>query len=343
MAGIAAEKMQVLRSYTELGQWADSPVVISVGFFDGVHRGHQVLVNTLRDEAARLNTKSLLITFSNSPRQYHYPDGHWKFLMTPEEKLYALARTGVDAVLMLRYDESICKQQAAMFLRGLSHFAEVKGAVFGYDTSIGSDLVSGEDGLKELCREVGMECRIVAAYSPEHTTIKSSLLRQYVGEGRMKDAAEMMGHPYFVLSRVVKGRGLGKDRLEIPTANQILPQDKLAPLEGIYAGSALVQEQYLPAAIAVMDLTRARSSVVDTGSGGNSYKDVPADAMIVESHILDFSGDIYGEVIRLDFHSRLRDWQDFATEAELRERMQQDISLTRELSEAVRRGWEKMQ
>ncbi|MCB1218143.1 hypothetical protein KDL44_12165 [bacterium] len=334
--------MQVLRSYSELGQWAGAPLAISVGFFDGVHRGHQTLIAALREEAAARRAKSLLITFSNSPRQYHDPGGNWKFLMTPEEKLYALGRTGVDAVLMLRYDESVCSQSAALFLKGLAHFAELSAAVFGYDTSIGSDLVSGEAGLSELCRSVGIDCRIVPAFTPGKHTVKSSLLRQYVGEGRMRESAELLGHPYFVLSRIVRGRGLGREQLEIPTANQVLPADKLAPREGIYAGSALVQGKYLPAAVVVMDLARARSSVVDSGTADQAYAGLPDDAMIVESHILDFDGDIYDEVLRLDFHSRIRDWQDFATAEELRRTMQEDIRITRELSASARRDWEEI-
>jgi riboflavin kinase/FMN adenylyltransferase len=330
--------MQVLRSYGELGTWASTPVVISVGFFDGVHRGHQQLIQELRREAASRQAVSLLITFSNSPRQFHDPGRQWKFLTTPEEKLYALSRTGVDAVLMLRYDESICRQSAAMFLKGLQHFVDLRAAVFGYDTSIGNDLVRGETALEELCLSQEIGYRVVPAYSANGVTVKSSLLRNLVTKGQVDEAAKLMGHPYFVLSRVLHGRGQGQTQLAIPTANQRLARDKLAPLIGIYAGSAMIGREYLPAAICVMSVACVAKS---TAIGGNEFydKDDPTD-MLVESHILDFSGDIYEQVIRLDFHKRIRDWENFDNPEELRLRMQEDIRITRELSIEPKAGWE---
>ena len=334
--------MQVLRSYEELGRWSGSPVAMTVGFFDGLHLGHQKLLSELREEAARINGKSLAVTFSNSPRQYHDPGGDWKFLMTPEEKLYALSRSGVDAVLMLRYDESVCRQQAALWIRGLQHFAGISSAVFGYDTSIGNDLVSGREGLQQLCRELGIGCRIVDAFEAEGVRVKSSLLRDLVGSGKVRQAARLMGHPFFLLAKVVEGRGLGRDVLSIPTANQVLAPDKLAPLEGIYAGSAELGNRYLPAAICVMDLARARSSVVDRG-GHAAYEGLASDAMIVESHVLGLEEKIYGQVFRLDFHSRIRDWEDFDSAAALQSRMEEDIEVTRSMTEASGNTWVMMQ
>ena len=333
--------MQVLRSYAELGQWVNAPVVISVGFFDGVHRGHQQLIMQLREEAALRKAASLLITFSNSPRQFHDPGSDWKFLMTPEEKLYALSRSGADAVLMLPYDESICRQTAGMFIKGLAHFAPVRAFVFGYDTSIGRDLVSGEAALRELCAAQDIGCRIVPAFAPGTIAVKSSLLRELVSEGRMREATQLMGHPYFVLSRVVRGRGQGRELFDIPTANQRLVRDKLAPPPGIYAGSAMVGKTYLPAAICIMSVARARATVSSIGDS-SIYEDAAADEIIVESHILDFSSDIYEQVIRLDFHRRIRDWQDFDNTEDLRLRMQEDIRVTREVSAAFNGAWEAM-
>lgn len=330
--------MQVLRSYGELEQWGSKPVVISVGFFDGVHGGHLQLIQELRREAAARNAASLLITFSNSPRQFHDPGRQWKFLMTTEEKLYALSRCGVDAVLMLRYDESICRQTAAMFLKGLQHFVDLRAAVFGYDTSIGSDLVSGESALEELCLAQDIGYRIVPPYSYKGITVKSSLLRKLVTEGQVDEAAQLMGHPYFVLSRVLHGRGHGQAQLAIPTANQRLAREKLAPRIGIYAGSAMIGNVYLPAAICVMSVACVTGST-PLGSSAFYDQDDPAD-MLVESHILDFSGDIYEQVIRLDFHKRIRDWENFDNPEDLKQRMQEDIRITRELSIEPKSGWE---
>lgn len=333
--------MQVLRSYEEFGQWASAPLAVSIGFFDGVHLGHQRLISALRQEAAAIGAKSVLLTFSNSPREYHNPNSHWKFLMTPEEKLYALARTGVDAVLMLKYDESICRQTAGMFLGGLRHFGDIRTAVFGYDTSIGNDLVSGKEALSELCRSQGIGFRMVPAYSPRDEVVKSSLLREMIRKGRVREAKALLGHPYFILSTVVRGRGLGQGKLEIPTANQVLRENKLAPLEGIYAGSAAIGGRYLPAAICVSDLARVLSTVVDSGAH-SAYEGVSPDAIVVECHILDFSSDIYGEVLRLDFHERIRDWMDFANAEELAARMKEDMDATRQVTSGIKGDWEEM-
>src|SRR6185436_2251257 len=114
-------RRQVLRSFQKLSQWAERPVWLTVGFFDGVHLGHQYLLRRLREAAAAEGALSLVLTFSNSPRRFHQPElpaGEWKYLTSPEEKLELLATTTIDAALMLEYGESIAQQTAAQFIGG---------------------------------------------------------------------------------------------------------------------------------------------------------------------------------------------------------------------------------
>lgn len=322
--------MHVLRSYSELESWAanTAAVALAIGYFDGVHRGHAALFDRLKAAAARHPAQTLVLTFSNSPREFHQPEERWRFLNTPVEKLLLLGRQRLDAALMLRYDRSIASQQAALFLKGLMHHAPLKVFVAGYDSAIGSDLVRGEAAFAELCARLGLELEFVAPFELEGGEVKSSRVRLLVEQGEMQQAAQLMGHPYFVLGPVVHGKGKGAERLDVPTANLILPPDKLPPPVGIYAALAEVDGRFYPAATCVMTAQLWHSTPLEIGSSGIP-PGMSADQPVVETHLLDFTGNLYGDTLTLHFLEKLRDWQDFTDTALLQATIQRDIEQTR--------------
>jgi riboflavin kinase/FMN adenylyltransferase len=323
--------VHVLRSYDELGRWAaaeDTPVALTIGFFDGVHRGHQYLFDAM-DVALGGQGRRLAVTFSNSPREFHQPEERWRFLTTPVEKLLLMGRCGLDATLMLRYDRGVAGQSAGLFLKGLQHFAPLVLLAVGYDTHLGSDMVSGEFALRQLCRRLGMELAYAPPYEADGAPVKSRLIRGLVADGDVADAARLLGHPYFVMGPVVRGKGRGAPELGLPTANLLLPREKLPPEVGVYACVAEVDGTHYPAATCVMTSQLWQSTPLELGSGAVPPLMLDADQQIVETHLIGYSGDLYGSTLILHFIERLRGWMEFGSVEALQQQIQLDIQATR--------------
>lgn len=318
--------MIVLRDYAELRAWGGAPVVLTVGFFDGVHRGHQHLLRSLREQAQRLDARSLAVTFSNSPRGFHHPDRHWRYLSLPEEKLALLAETGVDATLMLRYTASVAKQSARLFFKGLDHFAQIAGLSVGYDSSIGSDMLRGREGFGQLAVEYGWDFQFVEPFPATATPVKSSLIREHIAAGELEAARRLLGHAYFVMGRVAAGKGKGGELLHTPTANLYVPQSKLTPPMGIYAGSAETAQGSYPAAICIITHEQALRTVLERD--GVPAVEADPNTVVVEAHLIGFSGDLYAQLLTVRFLKWLREFRDFESSAELQQQIRTDIAET---------------
>ena len=321
--------MQVLRSFNELGDWASGPVVFTVGFFDGVHRGHQALVRALTAAARGRDAASLLITFANSPRGFHYPGKLYPYLTMPEEKLHLLSKLGIDAALMLDYDASIAANTAAGFVGLIAEQAPVSALVIGYDSRFGCDMVGGLAGFTALTDGLGIGLEFVAAVTHDGRPVKSRETRDLTRQGRMADVRGVLGHPYFAMGTVSHGKGKGGSELRVPTANLVLPSEKLVPPVGIYAGVTQVDGARYPAAMCVMTATGHAQTTLENGGSPAGGPPVPADAMVIEAHLLDFAGSLYGKVLRVDFIQHLRGWVDFASPEALAEQIRRDIEETR--------------
>ncbi len=324
--------MDVFRSMDELGTGLAGPVVLTVGFFDGLHRGHRLLLDRLATSARRLGARSLAITFTNSPRGFHYPDKQYPYLTMPEEKLWLLASTDIDAVLMVEYDASIAAQSAAQFLRGLGERIELAGLCSGYDSKLGNDQIAGREGFEQLAAELGIELIFVAALAEDGQPVKSRRARELVRRGRVAEARAFLDHPYFVLGPVVHGKGKGARALSVATANLELPPRKLAPPTGIYACRGEVAGRRYPAAVCVMTAILHQSTVLERG-------ELPGDEVmgdrrtVVEAHLVGFEGKLYGQALRIDFIEYLRAWIDFETPAALHDQILCDIEATLDVFE----------
>ena len=319
--------MIVLRDYSDLLAWRGGPIALAVGFFDGLHLGHRVLLERLRIQAARLEAHSLVVTFSNSPRLFHNPDLQLQYLTTAEEKLYLLGQTGVDSVLMLRYGESVAKQSAAMFLKGIAHGAELRGITVGYDNSIGSDLVRGYQQFAELTGKLGLELEFVEQLDAVPHHIKSSAARELVSKGAVAELPAILGRPYLVMGKVERGKGKGREVLGIPTANIKLAPEKLCPAYGVYAAQAELGGDSYPAAVCFMSSAQASSTVLERDGAPGRHPAADTQSML-EVHLVGLDKEIYEETLRLSIVERLRDWIDFDTAEGLRAQMQQDIADT---------------
>jgi riboflavin kinase/FMN adenylyltransferase len=320
--------VMVLRSMAELQAWATKPVVFTVGFFDGVHRGHQALLATLIAGAREREAQSLIITFANSPRGYHYPEKRYPLLTLPEEKLLLLGRTGADATLMLEYDASIAAQSARQFMDGLGAALTLRGFCIGYDSKLGHDQLGGEETYRQLCAELGIDLIFVPALTDGGRPVKSREARELLRQGRVGELRAVLGHAYFVSGKVEAGKGKGSHELKIPTANLLLPPLKLAAPTGIYAGAGVVEGRRYPAAVCVMSSRQHQHTVLERNNHCGPESDVDDGRVVVEAHLAGYSGDLYGQALLIEFLAKLRDWVDFDTEEQLRLQIRRDIAAT---------------
>jgi riboflavin kinase / FMN adenylyltransferase len=321
--------MQVLNSYDELKHWASAPLALTVGFFDGVHSGHQHLLSRLRAQAEQLGAQSLVVTFSNSPRAFHQHAGEWRYITLPEEKLAMLAETGVDATLMLEYTQAIADQTGEGFIRDIGEQAQLVALCMGYDTSIGKEMLRGELAFEELARRLHLALDYVEPYARDGAPVKSSSARSLIAAGDVAGARSVLGHPYFVIGRVGAGKGKGGKELHAPTANIYLPREKIVPPAGVYAGLAEAGGRVYPAAVVVLSDAQAHNTVVDRDAQAAGNPGDPAQ-MIIEAHLIGYAGDLYGAPLTVRFIQHIREFRDFGTVGELVAQIQRDIAMVRE-------------
>lgn len=304
--------MKLLRSAEEFKQNAGSSVV-TIGVFDGVHKGHQTIINACVSRAEERGVPSVVLTFDRNPRKV-ISDEFPCVLTSREYKLDLIEDLGIDYTIMVRFDEGFAALAPEEFCREI--LAEHLGAVlvcvgenFHFGTGGRGDVLSLADEGKRLGFGVG----IVPLVSSERGTLSSTLVRNMINEGRVDEVKDALGRPYSVVGRVVTGHSRGKG-LGFPTANLRLERDFCVPMEGVYAGKAVLE---------------GRKYLCATNVGSNlTFGDAET---VVEVYILDFEGDIYGETIWVEFYNRLRGEIAFENENDLVSQMRSDVSRARAL------------
>ena len=282
--------------------------VVTVGTFDGVHRGHRAVLREIEERGEERGLRSVLVTFDRHPLTVVRPEDAPPLLTTADEKKEILAQSGLDHVAFLPFTRSLSLYEPEEFVElVLVERFRVRELVIGYDHGFGHGRSGGVDTLRRLGRRHGFDVDVVGRVSVEGESISSTRLREAVREGRMEEAARGLGRPYSLRGPVVHGMGRGKD-LGFPTANLRSPEGgKLLPKSGIYAVRASLHAEI-------------REGLVHLGPRPTFAGSPPS----LELYLLDFDRDIYGETIRVDFLARLRDVLPFGSAGELVEQMQED-------------------
>jgi riboflavin kinase / FMN adenylyltransferase len=290
------------------------PRAVAIGAFDGVHRGHQAVVATVRRAAARLAVPSAALTFEPTPRQWFGRDDASRLRLTPDpERVALLCDLGVEQVLVQQFDDTLRRMTPEQFVRDvLVERLQARFVGIGASHTFGSGRAGGPASMAELGRQLGFEVEIVPLITVAGTTVSSSAVRAALAEGDADLAAKLLGRPYALHGRVVRGVGAGTG-LGAPTANLEVPAGKLLPAEGVYAGAAALGDNAtVPAAIVVgpaptLDILETR----------------------VEAHLLDFAGDLYGQELRVDLLRRLRAIETFSTREALMQQIGRDLAEAR--------------
>ncbi len=290
----------------------------TVGFFDGVHRGHRFLIRQLTRHAAGHGLASLLITFRTHPRQVMQAAYQPQLLTTYEEKCVQLAATGADYCLTLDFTGELAALSARRFMAEiLKGKLSVEALVIGYDHRFGHDRSEGFAEYVQYGREMGIEVVRADAFSMNGMNVSSSAIRTCLSEGDVEMAARCLARPYELTGRVVHGFRVGHE-LGFPTAN-IRAEDarKVIPKDGVYAvwvkGEVDGEERVWGGMLNI----GLRPTM---GSGG---------CRTIEVHLLDFAGDLYGCRLTLYFVRRLRDERRFGDEGGLIRQIREDEAVAR--------------
>lgn len=289
--------------------------VITVGTFDGVHRGHWQVLQELRRRADALDAPALLVTFDPHPLVIVRPEAAPPLLTTPVEKMEILAESGLDYAVFLSFTRALQQYSPERFVEEiLIRRYGLAQLVIGYDHGFGRGRSGDVDTLRRIGAARGFEVHVVEPVESGAEAISSTRIREAIQAGDMAAAAAGLGRPYPVRGVVVRGEGRGRS-LGFPTANIRVPStDKLLPREGVYAVRGVLRGG-------------AYDGVLHLGPRPTFRGSPPS----FELHLFDFGRDIYGEEVRVDFHARLRDIQPFRTPEELVAAIREDCRAARGL------------
>jgi riboflavin kinase/FMN adenylyltransferase len=286
--------------------------VVTIGVYDGVHRGHQQLLSAVRAKADELGLPATVVTFEPTPREYFEGDAAPSRLMRLREKIEALSLYGIDRAVVLRFDRAMQTISAQEFIdRLLVDGLGTRHLVIGHDFHFARKREGNIDTLRQGGALHGFSVEQVGRFLCDDERVSSSLVREALGRGDLQRAEALLGRPYRIAGRVRRGAQLGR-KLGYPTANLALHR-KVVPLWGIFAvrvsGAGLVDH---PAVVSL----GTRPTVNGTDP-------------LLEVHVFDFDGDLYGRYLDVDFVQRLRDEKKFESLDALVEQMHRDAAAAR--------------
>ena len=296
--------MRIITSLEELEQINKS--VVTIGKFDGLHKGHKVLIEKTVQYAKKNNMKSVVFTFSNHPANFFEREKVRK-IITNKDKITTMKNFGVDIVINLPFDEYMTKISAIDFVENiLVKKLNAKKIYVGHDFTFARNKEGDAILLKALGGEYDFDVEIVKPIKINNIRVSSTYIRNLLAQGKVENVKEYLGHNYIVEGKVIGGKQLGRT-IGFPTANLKFKENLILPRPGIYATKVYIKDKVYMGA---------------TNIGFNPT--VRVEKLSIETHILEFSQDIYGETIKIEFLERLRDEKKFDSLDGLKEQLKKD-------------------
>jgi riboflavin kinase / FMN adenylyltransferase len=298
-----------------LREAASHPRVATIGTFDGVHRGHQRLIAYARDRAVGRGVPLTVITFDQPPAAVLRPDRFVGAIVPLDRKLELLSGAGADEILLLPFTRELSQVTATAFMDVLAHQAGVVDISTGEGFALGHNREGTVDVLARLASERGMQFEAIQRLTDDHGIVSSSAIRKAIGDGEVETAAASLGRWHRVGGEVIHGAQVGRS-IGYPTAN-ILPAEGLVQLaDGIYASMT-----HLPGATEPVP----SMTYIGTRPALNTGR------RLIETHLLDYDGDLYGQMLHVDVLKRLRADADFPSVDDLVAQLRRDEAETREV------------
>ena len=299
---------------------SDRGTVVTVGTFDGVHLGHWRVLQEIRARADQAGRRSVLVTFDPHPLRIVRPEEAPKLLTTPVEKKAILAESGLDFVVFISFTEALSRYEPRRFVEEiLVGRLRVQELVIGYDHGFGRGRSGDADTMRRIGAELGFDVDVVEPVAVGGRPISSSRIRGALEAGDVVEGAACLGRPYSITGVVERGEGRGR-LLGFPTANiRVGDREKLVPPSGVYAVRAGLRAGVLAGALHI-----------------GPKPTFPGSPPSIEVHLLEFTGDLYGEEIRLDFLEKVRGVVAFDGSEALVAQIREDVAATRRAVDASR-------
>jgi len=284
------------------------PSVVTLGVFDGLHLGHQLIMQTVVERAREIAAVPTVITFEPHPRALLHPESAPPLLQTFDQKIEALGVLGIEQTIVIHFDTAFSQIRAEDFLRDvIADRLQAREVYLGCGFAFGHDREGNIDLLRRASQGLGFFADEVPELRLRGRRVSSSRIRELLQQGRVGIARRMLGRPYGVEGRVVRGAARG-DKLGFPTAN-LHPQNRVIPRQGVYVTATLIDGQW-------------RRSVTNIGTKPTFGEQNESS---VETFVMNWSGDLYGDVVRVRFLHRLRAEKKFSSVDELKSQIKCDV------------------
>lgn len=302
--------MKVIKAIKDIDIEFDT--VVTIGNFDGVHKGHQVLIEKTATYAKARGIKSAVFTFLNHPINYFVPE-KVKNIFDEKEKERLIEGFGIDYLIDIPFDKAMTQISAEQFIvKILKDKIHAKKIVVGHDFTFARNKEGNVKVLKELGHEYGIEVEIVQPIKINGIRVSSTFIRELISEGRIDEIPQYLGTPYVIEGEIIHGKANGR-KMGYPTANISLKDQIIKPKNGIYASRVIIDgKKYFGATNVGMNPT------------------VNGKYLSIETNILDFDEDIYGKRVRIEFLEKIRDEKKFESLDELKKQLDLDTGFVRQ-------------
>lgn len=303
--------MKVYRNLENIN--INEQTIVTIGNFDGLHRGHCKLLDFMTNKANKLKIKSVVITFDPLPRKYLFPKCEYSQVLVRDEKIKLFEKQNIDYLIIVPFDSDIANIEYDQFVEDiLINKINMSVLIMGFDHRIGHKGRGSFQKVEGLTRKLDFELINFDAYHPNGEVINSSEIRKYLTDNNIHKANELLGYNFFIKGEVIKGKQIGQ-KLGFPTANIQVCKDKLIPKDGVYFVNVNIKGENFNAVASI---------------GTNPTIDDEKKTHI-EIHILDFDQNIYGQTIELSFISWLRETKKFKSMEELQLNIEYDVSIAK--------------
>ncbi|MCK4843773.1 MAG: bifunctional riboflavin kinase/FAD synthetase, partial [Dehalococcoidia bacterium] len=297
--------MEIEQELANIGPQGET--LLTIGVFDGVHAGHRYLLETLQQQAAEKNLLSGVVTFNPHPQSVLHPHNQLLWLSDPEDRVKSLQKLGINLVAVLTFTPKVAQLSAQEFMSLVKKHLRMRSIMVGPDFTLGRGQEGNIHLLRALGREMKFSVEVIPPYTINGEVVSSTLIRQALAQGDMGKVRRLMGHYFQIGGKVIasdrRGRILG-----FPTANLDIKPQQALPGNGIYATITQVDDKQFPSA----------TNIGTRPTFGEGEKNV-------ETHLLNYKGDLYGKEIRVEFMQKLRDEQRFPSSEELKAQIRKDI------------------
>lgn len=299
----------ILKIWDDISNFKAKKPVITIGSFDGLHLGHQKVLNRLNDIAAKVNGESVVFTFTPHPVKVLSPEKEFVLLTTIEEKIELFKKAKLQHLILFPFTKEFSQMAYADFVKNiLVGRLKINTLLTGYDNTLGRDKEGGFDNLERLSSKLGFNVDRQPEIKFDENSLSSTHIRKLLSQGKLLQASKLLGYRYMLSGTVVHGQQIG-NKLGFPTANLMPPDNKFVPGNGVYA----ILVRYNGGTYKGMMNIGVRPTI-------ENYANKP----VIEAHLFDFSGDLYGKFIRIDIVRKLRDEYKFNSADALRAQLKKD-------------------